>query len=131
NVGKTKESIFELAFSIQDGDDSRRLSSFFTSSWPYLRPHNNYCDSFDPLDWRAIVANKYNTTGKYTTIKFTIGFNMVEDSRNIVLYRLADLYLLKAEALANIGDTDDNRKNAMKLVNDIRRRAGGTSMEIT
>ena len=130
NLGKTKESIFELAFSIQDGDNSRRLSSFFSSSWPYLRPHNNYCDSFDPLDWRAIVANRYNTNGKYTTIKFTIGFNMVEDARNIVLFRLGDLYLLKAEALANLEDTDANRKEAMILVNNIRKRAGGPSMEI-
>jgi hypothetical protein len=130
NLGKNRESIFELAFSIQDGDDSRRLSSFFSSTWPYLRPHNEYCESFDPLDWRAIVANRYDTNGKYTTIKFTIGFNMVEDTRNIVLFRLGDLYLLKAEALANLEDTDENRKKAMNLVNTIRKRAGGPSMEI-
>lgn len=131
NVGKNKESIFELAFSLQDGDDSRQLNSYLSSSYPYLRPHVEYASSFNPLDWRSIVANRYSSLGSYTAIKFTIGFNMVEDSRNIVLFRLGDIYLLKAEALANMEDTDQNRKDAMKLVNDIRRRAGGTSLEIT
>src|SRR5690606_1411230 len=62
--------------------------------------------------------------------KFTIGFSSDVDTRNIVLLRLADLYLLKAEAIVHLDDTDDDRKAAMELVNTIRHRAGGADFEI-
>ena len=39
------------------------------------------------------------------------------------MLRLADIILLKAEAIANQEDTDENRKAIMKLVNQIRRMA--------
>src|SRR5699024_5172423 len=51
-------------------------------------------------------------------------------TRNIVLLRLADLYLLKAEAIMALEDTDDSRNEAMELVNTIRNRAGGETFEI-
>lgn len=130
NLGKTKESIFELAFSVEDGDDSRGLSSYLSSSFPFMRPKDEYGATFEELDWRSIVSNRIASTGAFTAIKFTIGFNMTADARNIVLYRLGDMYLLKAEAIANTGDTDEDRNNSMKLVNDIRRRAGGVAFEI-
>ena len=130
NMGRTKESIFELAFGIQDGDDSRQLSTYLSASYPYLRPRDEYGATFEDLDWRAIVSTRISSVGAFTAIKFTIGFDMTADARNIVLYRLGDIYLLKAEAIANLGDADQDRKDAMKLVNDIRRRAGGTAFEI-
>lgn len=130
NLGKTKESIFELAFGIEDGDDSRGLSSYLSSSFPYMRPKEEYGSTFEELDWRGIVSNRIASTGAFTAIKFTIGFDMTADARNIVLFRLGDMYLLKAEAIANLGDTDKSRTDAMKLVNDIRRRAGGVAFEI-
>ncbi len=46
------------------------------------------------------------------------------------MLRLADIILLKAEAIANQEDTDENRKAIMKLVNQIRRRAAGSGYEI-
>lgn len=46
------------------------------------------------------------------------------------MLRLADIILLKAEAIANQEDTDENRKATMKLVNQIRKRAGGSDYEI-
>ncbi len=67
---------------------------------------------------------------KYKVTKFTIGFDYTADSRNIVMLRLADIILLKAEAIANQEDTDENRKATMKLVNQIRKRAGGSDYEI-
>lgn len=130
NLGKTKESIFELAFSVEDGDDSRGLSSYLSASFPYMRPRPEYGATFEELDWRSIVSNNIASTGIFKAIKFTIGFDMTADARNIVLFRLGDMYLLKAEAIAHTGDTDKNRKDAMKLVNDIRRRAGGVAFEI-
>lgn len=130
NTGRSKESIFELAFNIADGDDNRYLSSYLSGSYPYIRPHNEYAESFDDADWRAVIAHERASNGKYKAIKFTIGFSSDTDTRNIVLFRLADIYLLKAEAIAYLGDSDDDRKAAMTLVNKIRNRAGGETFEI-
>ena len=46
------------------------------------------------------------------------------------MLRLADIILLKAEAIANQEDTDENRKATMNLVNQIMKRAGGSDYEI-
>lgn len=130
NAGRSKESIFELAFSLADGDDNRYLSSYLSGSYPIVRPNNFYAESFDDADWRAVTAHQRYSNGKYKVIKFTIGFSSDVDSRNIVLIRLADIYLLKAEAIANLEDTDANRTAAMNLVNIIRNRAGGVEFKI-
>lgn len=130
NEGRSKESIFELAFSMDDGDNNQYLTSYLSGGFPIVRPHPEYTETFDDLDWRAVVAHRFNPTGNYTVTKFTLGFSSDVDTRNIVLLRLADLYLLKAEALVNLGDTDDDRRAAMDLVNQIRNRAGGVDFEI-
>ncbi|MGV8095809.1 MAG: RagB/SusD family nutrient uptake outer membrane protein [Mangrovibacterium sp.] len=130
NAGRSKESIFELAFGISDGDDSKYLSSYLSGSYPYVRPNNPYAESFDDADWRAVVAHERASNGKYKVTKFTINFSSDTDTRNIVLLRLADIYLLKAEAVANLDDSDENRILAMNLVNMIRNRAGGEDFKI-
>lgn len=130
NNGRSKESIFELAFSLDDGDDNQYLTSYLSGGFPIVRPHPEYAETFDDLDWRAIIAHRFNSSGNYTVTKFTIGFSSDVDTRNIVLLRLADLYLLKAEAIVHLGDTDDDRRAAMDLVNQIRNRAGGVDFEI-
>lgn len=130
NEGRSKESIFELAFSMDDGDDNQYLSSYLSGSFPTVRPNVEYAETFDDADWRAVVAHELASNGLYKVVKFTIGFNSDVDTRNIVLLRLADLYLLKAEAIVNLRDTDDDRKDAMDLVNRIRNRAGGPDFEI-
>lgn len=130
NTGRSKESIFELSFSFSDGDNNQFLSSYLSGSFPIVRPNINYAESFYDGDWRAVVAQERAVNGAYKVIKFTIGFSSDVDTRNIVLIRLADLYLLKAEAIAHLGDNDNDRKAAMALVNRIRNRAGGTDFEI-
>lgn len=130
NAGRSRESIFELAFSMDDGDNNQYLTSYLSGSFPIVRPHPEYASTFDDLDWRAVVAQRLASNGNYTVIKFTIGFSSDVDTRNIVLMRLADLYLLKAEAIVHLGDTDDDRRAAMELVNQIRNRAGGVDFEI-
>jgi len=130
NEGRSKESIFELAFSMDDGDDNQYLSSYLSGSFPIVRPNQAYAETFDDADWRAVVAHEMASNGLYKVIKFTIGFSSDVDTRNIVLLRLADLYLLKAEAIAHLGDSDEHRREAMALVNRIRNRAGGPGFEI-
>src|SRR5690606_2197906 len=131
NTGRSKESIFELAFSMDDGDNSQYLSTYFSGSFPYVRPRVEYAETFDDADWRAVIAHERASNGLYKVIKFTIGFSSDVDTRNVVLLRLADMYLLKAEAIVNLGDTDDDRKKAMALFNQIRNRAGGPAFEIS
>lgn len=131
NAGHSKESIFELASNIADGDDQKNLTSYLSGSYPILRPRTRFGQAIDTEGsaWRSAAIQEV-ASGKYKVTKFTIGFDYTADSRNIVMLRLADIILLKAEAIANQEDTDENRKTAMKLVNQIRNRAGGSDYEI-
>ena len=130
NVGRHKESIFELAFNLADGDNTRFLTNYFSGTNPIVRVRPEFGDTFDSNDWRSIVSNERSSTGTYKAIKYIIGFSADVDTRNIVLLRLADLYLLKAEAIMALEDSDDSRNEAMELVNIIRNRAGGETFEI-
>src|SRR5690606_31472125 len=130
NVGRHKESIFELAFNLADGDNTRFLTSYFSGTNPIVRVRAEFGDTFDSNDWRAIASSERSSSGTYKAIKYIIGFSADVDTRNIVLLRLADLYLLKAEAILSLDDTDDDREEAMELVNEIRNRAGGPAFEI-
>ena len=38
NAGRSKESIFELASSVADGDDQKNLTSYLSGTYPILRP---------------------------------------------------------------------------------------------
>lgn len=131
NAGRSKESIFELASSVADGDDQKNLTSYLSGTYPILRPRTRFGEAIDTegSSWRSAAIHEA-VSGKYKVTKFTIGFDYTADSRNIVMLRLADIILLKAEAIANQEDTDENRKAIMKLVNQIRRRAAGSGYEI-
>ena len=96
-----------------------------------ISPIKLFIESFnEELDWRYHQALKRNTSTSYTAKKFTINFQNDVDSRNIVLFRLSDIYLLKAEAILQLGDSDEDRISAMELVNIIRNRAGGPDFTI-
>src|SRR5690606_38864328 len=97
---------------------------------PIIRVRAEFGDTFDSNDWRAITSSERSSSGTYKAIKYIIGFSADVDTRNIVLLRLADLYLLKAEAILSLEDTDESREDAMELVNEIRNRAGGPAFEI-
>ena len=131
NTGRSKESIFELASNVADGDDQKNLTTYLAGSWPILRPRPRFGKAIDAegSTWRSAAIQEV-AGSKYKVTKFTIGFDYTADSRNIVMLRLADIILLKAEAIANQEDTDENRKATMKLVNQIRKRAGGSDYEI-
>src|SRR5690606_8569612 len=130
NIGRHKESIFELAFNLADGDNTRFLTNYFSGTNPIVRVRPEFGDTFDSNDWRGIVSNERSSTGTYKAIKYIIGFSADVDTRNIVLLRVADLYLLKAEAIMALEDSDDSWNEAMELVNIIWNRAGGETFEI-
>ena len=42
NAGRSKESIFELASSVADGDDQKNLTSYLSGTYPILRPRTRF-----------------------------------------------------------------------------------------
>jgi SusD family. len=70
--------------------------------------------------WRAVPYNTYWPADNYP-----LSYKIREKSSDIILMRFADIMLLKAEALIELG----NIKEAVIIINDIRRRAGlGSSL---
>jgi hypothetical protein len=134
NVGLSKESIFEMPFSIEDNENNNSLYGFLAITAPTLAPRIEFMDEFDSKDWRAYIA----FFGNPKAYKFFNGpFIRNQDIRNIILLRLAETVLLKAEALVYLNDTEvdpikqaANIKAAMELINLIRNRAGGKNMII-
>ncbi|MCM4156012.1 RagB/SusD family nutrient uptake outer membrane protein [Gramella sp. AN32] len=121
-TGFSNESIFEVGYNDVQTNALRVLYALGSDS-DYF-PSEKFKNSFEDNDLRQTKI--YDTTAaeprkiwKY----FGEGFNDESSdpsSNNIVLIRLADIILLKAEALYELGQTDE----ALDLVNIIRTRAG-------
>lgn len=134
NSGGSVESIFEISYLLGDMQNNDGLSGQLFGSYPAYKPSESYVAEFGAEDWRADAIFE-GTTNRLR--KFFIGYTQSQSARNIVLLRLAEIGLLKAEALINLSDTESdpeiikaNTINAMKLVNAVRVRAGGPAMEI-
>lgn len=86
NAGRSKESIFELASSVADGDDQKNLTSYLSGTYPILRPRTRFGEAIDTegSSWRSAAIHEA-VSGKYKVTKFTIGFDYTADSRNIVM----------------------------------------------
>lgn len=129
NVGKSKESIFELSFGIDDNALSTSLYSVFDSVRPTGEVKTRYTKNKD-VDWRCAI-NFYGNSPKLT--KYFIEFtDYNSETRNVVLLRLGEMVLLQAEAYVNLiplGETaaerEDMKNKAIDLLNIIRARAGG------
>lgn len=129
NVGKSKESIFELSYAIEDNALSNSLFSVFDSVRPTGEVKTRYTKN-KGTDWRCAI-NFYGNSPKLT--KYFIEFtDYNSETRNVVLLRLGEMVLLQAEAYVNLIPTGETaaERNAMKnkaidLLNIIRARAGG------
>lgn len=127
-VGNSVEGIFEIQF---DRDFLNPYYSLYRDN-RYLRANPGKMENLFPLDPLAdpdsadIRADKgsYNSSDNYSFWKF-VGLNE-EEARdrdqsyaNFIVYRYAEILLIKAEALNQMGSTDE----AMQLVNIVRKRA--------
>jgi hypothetical protein len=114
------ERIFQIVFSAQD---KNRLAEYFfprTLSGRYeVAPSDSLIQSFDPADsLRFLASIAFDTIGDPYCIKYQ---ELTEGSDPVLVIRLAEMYLIKAEALAYTnGDIPTIQEN----INMIRSRAG-------
>ncbi|MDY0906891.1 RagB/SusD family nutrient uptake outer membrane protein [Pedobacter sp. CFBP9032] len=135
--GKSSEGIFEIAQSDENEGNSFNIA-YYTLKSPYLTTNtgtalftlnaNTLTTLFDtPTDKRFTTAFALtNSTDpiciKYSNISYVNGQNVVNaiSRNNIIIFRLADIALLKAEALAALNQFDQARS----ALNEVRATAG-------
>ncbi|WP_373512542.1 RagB/SusD family nutrient uptake outer membrane protein [Persicitalea sp.] len=124
----TSETIFEMSFrpnTATEGHGLDRETVPYSGANPRMRPTQKIIDAFKatPSDIRASaslgVHNKIDYIRKYETAPPTTT-NRGTQAPNIVYLRLADIILLRAECLNELGRPAD----AIPFLNQIRVRAG-------
>lgn len=138
--GNSVESIFELQF------DRENLNSFynnFVSGTCTMVPNSEHLvDIFTPtelegfertwVDARESMAARMGTAWKWAAPNFdaTITRASSDMDNNHIIYRLAQIYLMRAEALCQLGIAQGSQEllaEALELVEVVRDRAGATA----
>lgn len=127
SAGLSSESIFEVGYN-EVQTNSMRVLYALGSDADYF-PSQRFMDSFEDGDLRRpkIWDNTQVQPRKIWKF-FGEGFNDESpdpSANNILLVRLADVLLLKAEAHARLGQNPE----ALTLLNSIRNRAGLTGLD--
>jgi hypothetical protein len=148
--GQSAESIFEIAQNTQtEAMTATAYSSsiaYYTLCSPYLPSYTIpnwqinegvlqelYYDSNDVRYQKEFTSVSSGSTNYYSCIKYSniktvtansVNYYLLEN--NIVIFRLADILLLKAEALA--AQSTPDYSGALGLVNMVRTRAGVSSI---
>jgi len=129
--GNSNESIFELQYSYTLNQTNSFLS-WFSATSPYytISPYQQALYEAEPLDIRGLNSSYTASDSKiwkYIGIKTFTGSTdtraTTQNDQNWIIYRLADIYLMEAEAYAMKGDSA-SMINSLALVNKIRVRAG-------
>ncbi|NJO69229.1 MAG: RagB/SusD family nutrient uptake outer membrane protein [Bacteroidetes bacterium] len=110
------EGIFELQFNKDEGAESN-MSTLWHSNFNTFGASDKFINLFESQDSRKVFydANKvYKFFGPVYA-----NYQTINKDQNIILYRLADVLLLRAEALNKLG----NKTKAVELMNIIRARA--------
>jgi len=123
----TNESIFEVAFDLQN---YTRLAQYYfsrTLSGRYeIAPTSSLIQSYENADTlRLAAAVAYDTTNKQP-----YGFKYIDvagGTDHVYVFRLAEMYLIKAEALAYSGGDITSIQNN---INAIRHRVGIDSVTV-
>lgn len=119
--GASTESIFEIDYNFAE----RATRSFLITVYgdlgfqPFFKGSGYLSSKFSSTDLRSKI--NFDTNSGIVKFFEKSGFvRGTQDDKNIIVYRLADIILLRAEALNKTG----NVPGAMALVNQIRTRAG-------
>jgi starch-binding outer membrane protein, SusD/RagB family len=115
----TTEPIFEIVF---DAQNSNRLAQYFFTvklNGRYeVAPGDDYIQSFENSDVRLNASVAYDTVNKPYVIKYT---DLSGGTDRVIVLRLAEMYLIRAEALTYTNGSIDDIKADIDL---IRSRAG-------
>lgn len=126
----SSESVFELYFDSTNGNWaywcllSDESGSIVVSWRRYCPPTHDLLKKFDQVNdrrykssfvWHNVPYNQY-----YSASNYPLAYKIRQKDNDIILLRLADIMLLKAEALVELNRSGD----AIDIVNIIRNRAG-------
>lgn len=134
--GNSNESIFEIQYSKPLAQTNSFISWFNTNHYYVISPYElSLFDSENDLRGgnASFMASDESTIWKYVgklTDGATARDGSTENDQNYIIYRLADIYLMKAEANIMLG-TDDGYAKGAELINAIRERAGLTDISAT
>ena len=123
--GNSNESLFELQFS---SNKTNPFYSYFKENDGYYMAPYSLLFLYESKDVRGDTATFYGWGNiyKYSALSSAAVEKRTEGNyeANWIFYRLADIFLLKAEALNELGDGD----GALDLVNRIEKRAKATQI---
>ncbi len=127
--GNSNESIFEIQYSKTLAQTNSFLTWFSTNRNYLISPYELSL-LYDENDVRGANAS-YLESNESTIWKYigklsdgaTARSSSEENDQNYIIYRLADIYLMEAEAYIMLG-TDEDYSNASTMINTIRARAG-------
>lgn len=132
------ESIFELLFTTEAEQHNwaywvllSDVSGSVTVSWRrYCTPTKELLAKFDTVNDTRYASSFYWTKVPYNTwypaSNYPLAYKIRQKDNDIILLRLADILLLKAEALVESGDA----KSALEIVNTIRTRAHVAALDV-
>lgn len=124
--GYAKESIFEIAFNMDENSTSGLYGIYGASSHGQFKASDIIIAKMPASDPRRDVAFNTGSTKRYVYKFFEKDDSFdrtTMNDKNVIIYRLADICLLKAEALMKRGNSGD-RDKALVLLNKIKQRAG-------
>lgn len=129
--GCSDESIFEVAYDETDQTNSLR-TLYAIGSYAIYTPSEQFKASYESGDERIDYVYDVTLDDPKAIWKF-LGKGVDDEvsdasDNNIVLIRLADIMLLRAEAFAQVGGAS-NITEALSLLNTIRERAGLSAFE--
>ncbi|HEX8061492.1 MAG TPA: RagB/SusD family nutrient uptake outer membrane protein, partial [Cyclobacteriaceae bacterium] len=124
----TNESIFEVGYTISDDGDGTSLNDLFVSRREII-PSNDIVPIFDSISnsacgrrRRTITFRTQNLKGADNGWEVANYGTAVADNNNIVVFRLAEMYLIRAEARNLLGNTS-GPNSAQTDIRQLRKRA--------
>ncbi|HEY6913713.1 MAG TPA: RagB/SusD family nutrient uptake outer membrane protein, partial [Paludibacter sp.] len=126
--GNSNESIFEIQYSYNLGQTNSFITFYSTAKLYYISPYQQALYEANAGDLRGLLSS-YTADGKiwkYIGVKSdgtTARNTSSQTDQNWIIYRLADIYLMEAEAYAMKGDSVSMGKG-LALLNAVRNRAG-------